>query len=118
VVLGDGTATAGRVLAAIDGARLTHIAAHGGRSARTARCFPALRLDDGPLTVVDAGGLDRAPDQLILPPCESAARADAGADELLGLAAALLPRGTAGIVASVVGVNDNAPPREPNLTSL
>ena len=90
------------MLAAIDGARLTHIAAHGTFRADSS-LFSALRLDDGPLTVVDAGGLDRAPYQLILPPCESAAQAAAGPDELLGLAAALLPRGTAGIVASVVG---------------
>jgi CHAT domain-containing protein len=31
-----------------------------------------------------------------------------GADELLGLAAALLPLGTAGIVASMVAINDAA----------
>jgi CHAT domain-containing protein len=34
--------------------------------------------------------------------------APAGADELLGLASSLIPLGTAGVVASVVPVNDGA----------
>jgi CHAT domain-containing protein len=52
--------------------------------------------------------LRRAPFRLILPSCESGLLAPAGADELLGLASALLPLGTAGIVASVAQVNDHA----------
>ena len=43
-----------------------------------------------------------------LPRCESGVLAPAGADELLGLASALLPLGTASIVASVAQVNDQA----------
>jgi CHAT domain-containing protein len=109
-VLGDGTATAERVLAAIDGARLAHIAAHGIFRADSP-LFSSLLLDDGPLTVYDVEGLRRAPYRLVLPACESGVQAPAGADELLGLAAALLPRGTAGIVASVVRVNDEAASR-------
>jgi CHAT domain-containing protein len=110
IVLGDGTATAERVLAAIDGARLAHIAAHGiFRS--DSPLFSSLLLDDGPLTVYDVEGLRRAPYRLVLPACESGVQAPAGADELLGLAAALLPRGTTGIVASVVRVNDEAASR-------
>jgi CHAT domain-containing protein len=110
VVLGDGTATAERVLAAIDGARLAHIAAHGIFRADSP-LFSSLLLDDGPLTVYDVEGLRRAPYRLVLPACESGVQAPAGADELLGLAAALLPRGTTGIVASVVRVNDEAASR-------
>jgi tetratricopeptide (TPR) repeat protein len=109
-VLGDGTATAERVLAAIDGARLAHIAAHGIFRADSP-LFSSLLLDDGPLTVYDVEALRRAPYRLVLPVCESGVQAPAGADELLGLAAALLPRGTAGIVASVVRVNDEAATR-------
>jgi hypothetical protein len=110
VVLGDGTATVERVLAAMDGARLAHIAAHGIFRADSP-LFSSLLLDDGPLTVYDVEGLSRAPYQLVLPACESGVQAPAGADELLGLAAALLPRGTRGIVASVVRVNDEAASR-------
>jgi len=70
--------------------------------------FSSLRLDDGPMTVHDLERLRRAPFRLILPSCESGLLAPAGADELLGLASALLPLGTAGIVASVAQVNDRA----------
>ena len=107
VVLGDGTATAERVLAAIDGARLAHIAAHGTFRADSP-LFSALRLDDGPLTVYDLERLRRGPRHLILSSCDSAIAAPIGADEVLGLASSLLPLGTTGIVASVVPVNDAA----------
>jgi len=60
------------------------------------------------MTVHDLERLRRAPFRLILPSCESGLLAPAGADELLGLATALLPLGTAGIVAGVVAVNDAA----------
>ncbi len=106
-VLGGGTASTARVLAAIDGAGLAHIAAHGLFRADSPM-FSALRMDDGPMTVHDLGGLRRAPFRLILPSCESGLLAPAGADELLGLASALLPLGTAGIVAAVAQVNDAA----------
>jgi len=106
-VLGEGTATTARVLAAIDGAGLAHIAAHG-RFRADSPMFSSLRLDDGPMTVHDVERLCRAPRRLILPSCESGLLAPAGADELLGLASALLPLGTASIVASVAQVNDAA----------
>jgi CHAT domain-containing protein len=70
--------------------------------------FSSLRLADGPMTVHDVEQLGRAPYRLILPSCESGRLAPAGADELLGLASALLPLGTAGIVASVAQVGDRA----------
>jgi tetratricopeptide (TPR) repeat protein len=107
VVLGDGTATAARVLEAIDGAPLVHIAAHGTFRADSP-LFSALRLDDGPLTVYDLERLRRGPRQLVLSSCDSAVAASAGADEVLGLASSLIPLGTAAIVASVVPVNDAA----------
>jgi hypothetical protein len=107
VVLGDGTATAARVLSAIDGARLVHIAAHGTFRADSP-LFSALQLDDGPLTVYDLERLRRGPHHLVLSSCDSGVVAPAGADEVLGLASSLIPLGTAGIVASVVPVNDLA----------
>src|SRR5512133_881612 len=107
VVLGDGTATAARVLDAIDGARLVHIAAHGTFRADSP-LFSALRLDDGPLSVYDLERLRRGPRQLVLSSCDSAVVAPAGANEVLGLASSLIPLGTSAIVASVVPVNDEA----------
>ena len=101
------SATADRVLAALDGAWLAHIAAHGTFRADSP-LFSALRLDDGPLTVYDLERLRRAPHRIILSSCESGRAVPVGADELLGLATSLLPRGTVGILAAVVPVNDEA----------
>ena len=70
--------------------------------------FSALRMHDGPLTVYDFEQLGHAPYRLVLPSCDSGVLAPAGANELLGLASSLLPLGTAGIVASVVPLNDLA----------
>ncbi|MEV0590784.1 CHAT domain-containing protein [Nonomuraea cavernae] len=106
-VLGGGSATAGAVLSAVDGCRLAHLAAHGTFRADSP-LFSSLLLDDGPLTAHDLEGLDRAPHRLVLSSCDSGQMAPVGADEVLGLATALLRLGTAGIVASVVPVNDEA----------
>jgi len=107
VVLGEGTATVPRILRALDGARLAHVAAHGTFRADSP-LFSALRVDDGPLTVYDLERLHRAPGQVILSSCDSGLTAPAGADELLGLAASLIQLGTTAITASVVLVNDAA----------
>lgn len=106
-VLQGESATARRVLDALDGTWLAHIAAHGTFRADSP-LFSSLRMSDGALTVHDFERLRRAPYRLILPCCDSARLAVAGADELLGLTAALLPLGTAGIIASVTPVNDQA----------
>ncbi|MEO3808261.1 CHAT domain-containing protein [Sphaerisporangium sp. B11E5] len=106
-VLGDGKATSALVLRAIEGTWLTHIAAHGDFRADSP-LFSSLRLDDGPLIAHDLERLGQAPYRLVLPCCDSGRLARAGADELLGLTAALLPLGTAGIISPVVPVNDAA----------
>jgi len=104
-VLAGAAATVDRVLAGLDGCALAHLAVHGTFRADSP-LFSTLQLADGPLTGHDLERLHRAPYRLVLPSCESARLAPAGADELLGLAAALLPLGTAGLVASVVPVDD------------
>ncbi|MEV0237282.1 CHAT domain-containing tetratricopeptide repeat protein [Nonomuraea sp. NPDC050786] len=104
-VLAGGRATAPDVLAAIDGSPLAHLAAHGTFRADSP-LFSSLHLDDGPLTGYDLERLRRAPHHLVLSSCDSGQMAPVGADELLGLATALLRLGTAAIVASVVPVND------------
>jgi tetratricopeptide (TPR) repeat protein len=107
VMLGHGSATAEHVLGALDGAWLAHIAAHGTFRADNPM-FSSLRLDDGPLTVHDFERLGRAPYRLVLSSCDSGVAVPVGADELLGLVSSLVPLGAAGIVASVVPVNDEA----------
>ncbi len=106
-VLGDAAATAEKVLHALDGAWLAHIAAHGIFRADSP-LFSSLHMYDGPLTVYDFERLSRAPYRLILSSCDSGVLAPAGADELLGLVSSLLPLGTAGIIAAIVPLNDQA----------
>jgi tetratricopeptide (TPR) repeat protein len=106
-VLSDGEATASRVLSALDGVWLAHIAAHG-RFRADSPMFSSLHLHDGPLTVYDFEQLRRAPYRLVLSSCDSGVLAPVGADELLGLVSSLLPLGTAGIIAGVVPLNDRA----------
>lgn len=106
-VLGHGTATADRVLQALDGSWLAHIAAHGSFRSDNP-LFSALELDDGPLTVHDFERLNQAPYRLILPSCDSGIGAPVGADELLGLVSSLVPLGSAGILAALVPINDEA----------
>jgi tetratricopeptide (TPR) repeat protein len=106
-MLSGGEATASRVLSAIDGAWLAHIAAHG-RFRADSPLFSSLHLHDGPLTVYDFEQLQCAPYRLVLSSCDSGVLAPVGADELLGLVSSLLPLGTAGIIAGVVPLNDRA----------
>ena len=106
-VLTDDAATAEKVLYALDGAWLAHIAAHGNFRAESP-LFSSLHMHDGPLTVYDFEQLHRAPYRLVLSSCDSGVLAPAGANELLGLVSSLLPLGTAGIIAAIVPLNDQA----------
>ncbi|MEU8972523.1 CHAT domain-containing protein [Streptomyces monashensis] len=106
VLEGDG-AQVPRVLEHLDGAALAHLAAHGTFRADSP-LFSSLRMADGPLIVHDFERLARSPYRIILSSCDTARLASVGADELLGLVTALLPLGTAGVVASSAPVNDAA----------
>ena len=105
--LSGAAATTTRVLRALDSAWLAHIAAHGTFRADSPM-FSSLRLHDGPLTVYDFEQLQRAPYRLVLSSCDSGVLAPTGADELLGLVSSLLPLGTAGVIAGVAPLNDQA----------
>ena len=94
-------------MAAMDGAWLVHVAAHGTFRADSP-LFSAIELADGPLTVYDLERLRRAPRQIVLSSCSLALGVPVGADELLGLVSALISLGSAGVVASVVPVDDPA----------
>ena len=106
-VLAGGEASAEKVLYALDGAWLAHIAAHGIFRADSP-LFSSLTMHDGPLTVYDFEQLHRAPYRLVLSSCDSGVLAPAGANELLGLVSSLLPLGTAGIIAALGPLNDQA----------
>jgi tetratricopeptide (TPR) repeat protein len=107
VVLGGDAATVAASLAALDGASLAHVAAHG-HFREDSPLFSSLTLADGPLLVHDLQRLERPPHRVVLSACESGVMQPVGDQELLGLAAALLSMGTAGVVSSLAEVDDAA----------
>ncbi len=100
-------ATVAAVSAALEGADLAHIAAHGQFRGDNP-LFSSLRLMDGPLTVHDLERLEQAPRVLILSACNSALSEVHPGDEVMGLAAAVFALGTQTLVASAIPVPDSA----------
>jgi hypothetical protein len=100
-------ATVAAVAAALDGAGLAHVAAHGAFRVDNP-LFSSLQLADGPLTVYDLEGLRRAPRRLVLSACDSGLSGVRPGDELMGLAGALFALGMGTLVASVIPVPDDA----------
>lgn len=94
-----------KVLAAADGAGSVHIAAHG-EFRDDQPLLSALELADGPLYGYDLDRLHRGPATVVLSACEVGRSAVSRGDELSGLATALLGRGTATVIASIVPVSD------------
>lgn len=100
-------AAVGPVSAALDGAALAHIAAHGHLRVDNPQ-FSALRMADGPLTVYDLERLGTPPALVVLSACDSGLSAVHPGDEVAGLAAALLAMGSRVLVAAVMPVPDRA----------
>lgn len=98
-------ASATAVAAAMDGSVLAHIAAHGNLRSDNP-LFSSLQMADGPLTVYDLERLETPPAHVVLAACDAARGHMVTADELLGLAAALLGQGTRSLVAPVMPVLD------------
>lgn len=103
----DDRATVSAACAAMDGAALVHIAAHG-RLRSDNPFFSMLQLVDGPLTVYDLERLRRAPHDVVLAACDTARGHVVTGDEVLGLAAVLLSQGTSSLVAPVIAIPDVA----------
>jgi hypothetical protein len=95
------------VLAALDRARVGHIACHGQFRSDNP-LFSSLRLADGPLTVYDLSGLTAPPGTLVLSGCDTGLATVHPGEELLGLTSALLQLGTRTVVASTSPVDDAA----------
>ena len=98
-------ASAAQVAAAMDGAALIHIAAHGRLRSDNPQ-FSSLLLADGPYTVYDLERLRAAPRHVVLAACETGRTVSVAGEEILGLTAALLAQGTSTLVAPVVPVPD------------
>jgi hypothetical protein len=104
-LLTGAAATTRAVLASLEDASMAHIACHG-RIRYDNPLWSSLELADGPLCVYDLERLDRTPPLVVLSGCDTGVGVRAG-DELLGLATALLARGTRSLVASVCSLPDS-----------
>ena len=100
-------ATPAATLAALDGARLAHLAAHGRHEPENP-LFSALDLAGGPLLGYDLPRLARPPAVVVLASCELGLTEVRPGDETFGMASALLAAGTTTVVASVGRVADDA----------
>lgn len=107
VLLDEADATVGNVLAALDGARLAHVAAHGTH-ARDNALFSRLELFDGPMFAHETARLRKPPEQVVLAACELALSNIRPGDEALGFAGALLAGGSHTVVSAVNKVGDRA----------
>ncbi len=104
-VLAGHHATIAAALAALDGADVAHVAAHG-RFRADNPLFSALVLADGPLTVYDLERLRRAPRTIMLAACDSGLSQVQPGDEMSGLATALLAVGASTVVAPLLPLPD------------
>ncbi len=104
-VLAGPHATIGAALAALDGADVAHVAAHG-RFRADNPLFSALVLADGPLTVYDLERLSRAPRTIMLAACDSGLSQVRPGEEMSGLATALLAVGASTVVAPLLPLPD------------
>ena len=107
VTLAGDAATGERLVEALDGAGLAHIACHSRPRADHPH-LSALEVADGPFTVYDFERLANAPRRVVLSACESGISAVRPGEELLGFLSALMSLGTSEILASVVPVPDLA----------
>jgi hypothetical protein len=104
-LLSGADAEVGAVLAAMDGAALAHIAAHGEHEPENA-LFSRLELVDGALFAHEMGRMSRPPEQVVLAACELALHRIRPGDEVLGFAGALLAGGARTVVAATSRVGD------------
>lgn len=98
-------ATVPAALAAMDGAGLVHIAAHG-RFREEQPLFSCVELADGPLFGYDVQRLQRPPRTVVLSACDAGRAAVWPGGEAIGMATALLRCGTATVIASLLPVPD------------
>jgi tetratricopeptide (TPR) repeat protein len=105
--LAGDAATVDAVLTALGTARVVHLAAHG-RLALPNALFSSILLADGPLVVYDLEGRQSTAHTVVLASCNAGEVDVRPGDEMLGLSAAFMARGTAQLVAPVVRVPDAA----------
>lgn len=105
ITMAEGTVE--RVLKALDGAELAHVAAHGEHEPENA-LFSRLELADGALFAHEIIRLRRPPRHVVLAACELALSRIRPGDEALGFAGALLSAGGRTVTSAVSRVGDRA----------
>ncbi|TDC82175.1 CHAT domain-containing protein [Micromonospora sp. KC606] len=96
-------ATADALTAALDGAGLVHIAAHGTFRADNPQ-FSTLELAGGPLFAYEWERVARPPGRVVLSACDSGLTGVRPGDEIMGFTAVLLALGTRCLIATVLPV--------------
>ncbi|BCJ66568.1 CHAT domain-containing protein [Polymorphospora rubra] len=96
-------ATAEAVTAALNGAGLAHIAAHG-RFRADNPLFSTLELADGPLTAYELERLVNPPGCVVLSACDAGLSAVRPGDEVMGFSSVLLALGARTLIAAVLPV--------------
>lgn len=107
VVLLPPRSTVEATIRALAGAELAHLGCHG-RLRWDNPLFSSLELADGPVTALELFERGVAPHHVVLGACESAVQRGYDGGEVLGLVSALMTRGTAAAVASVMELPDGA----------
>jgi CHAT domain-containing protein len=96
----------GAFLAAMESARLLHVAAHGTHQPENP-LFSCLRLADGAVFAHELDQTAAAPEHVILSACEVGIATVRPGDEPLGLASVFLQLGTRSVIAGVARVADD-----------
>lgn len=104
-VLVPPASTVDEVAAALRAAGLAHLACHGVLRSDNPT-FSSLLFSDGPLTVHELALRGIAPHRMVLAACDSGADVVYEGNEMLGFVSALMARGTAGVVGSMVLLPD------------
>ncbi len=99
-------ATVAATLAAMDGAGVVHIAAHGTTRPDNP-LFSGLQLTDGDLNVYEIDDLDHPPGLVVLSACHLGLSVDQPGRQLLGVVTGLLSVGTSAVLASSLPVPDD-----------
>ena len=103
-------ATRNQIRADLPGHPLAHFACHGTQDLLNPS-RAALRLSDGPLSVLDLAELRLSGDLAFLSACDSAAGGFALPDEAIHLAAAVQTAGYQNVIAALWHISDNLAPR-------
>jgi tetratricopeptide (TPR) repeat protein len=97
--------TVSRLVAALPGVGVAHLACHGDFRADNP-AFSSLLLSDGPLTVVDLEQIETAPATVVLAACDAGMSQTLPGEEFLGFLSVLFALGSRSVVASSVPIPD------------